>query len=201
MTTPVAPLRLTRHWPFTPAAGVDCAAFVHRGVQSAHTARRRGGWDSIRVDEGAIWSGVREVRHAVVAYAPRELETHHRLLRCHLGACESRRLQVPAGAESLRESRESGVYRRAVCYPIDGELARRAWVREPADTVGAHALGELDRLLTRGGGAVATAAAGPAVSPLLRVPPQPALITGTTATMASAASGRSVLLIVTPFVR
>src|SRR5262249_32449517 len=45
------------------------------------------------------------------------------------------------------------------------------------------------------------AGAAALVPPLLRVPPQPALITATVATMARAASGRSVLLMVPPFVR
>ncbi|HEY9375792.1 MAG TPA: hypothetical protein VIQ02_01685, partial [Jiangellaceae bacterium] len=38
------------------------------------------------------------------------------------------------------------------------------------------------------------------VPPLLREPPQPALITATMATMARAASGRSVLVMVSPLV-
>src|SRR5205807_4252625 len=48
--------------------------------------------------------------------------------------------------------------------------------------------------------AVRLVPAGPAVlvPPLLRVPPQPALITATMATIARAASGRSVLLMVSP---
>src|SRR4026209_2465221 len=48
---------------------------------------------------------------------------------------------------------------RMSVVPLD-EVARRVRVRELPDAVGAHALGELHRLLMRGGGVVATAAAG-----------------------------------------
>src|SRR5262249_33448569 len=47
---------------------------------------------------------------------------------------------------------------------------------------------------------VLPAGAAVLVPPLLPVPPQPALITATTATMARAGSGRSVLLMVSPLV-
>src|SRR5262249_12988062 len=136
------------------------AALLHRGVQSAHTTVPIGGWDSIRVDERRIWVGVREVLHAVVADALGELEGRLLLLGAPLVAREPRWLQVLTHADCLRARRAVRVQRRAVRYRIDCQLARRVRVRELPDAVGAHALGELRRLLTSGGGAVGSAAAG-----------------------------------------
>src|SRR5439155_19296515 len=93
-------------------------------------------------------------------YALGELEAHRPLLGRHLAAREPRRLQLLARAHGLLERRAACVQRRAVRYGIDRQLARRVRVRERADTVGAHALGEPHRLLMSGGGAVAAAAAG-----------------------------------------
>src|SRR5262249_24362333 len=89
-----------------------------------------------------------------------ELEGIRLLLGAPLVAREPRWLQVLTRADGLLERRAVRVQRRAVRYPIDGELARRVRVRELPDAVGAHALGELHRLLTNGGGGVGAAAAG-----------------------------------------
>ena len=63
-----------------------------------------------------------------------------------LGAREAGRLQVLARVDGLLPRRAVRVHRRAVHHPVDGQLARRVRVRERADAVGAHALGELHRL-------------------------------------------------------
>ena len=106
-----------------------------------------------------------------------------------LRAREPRWLQVLTRADGLLERRAVRVQRRAVRTPSMVEVARRVRVRERADPVGAHALGELHRLLPSGG--VLVARVLPAV-PVRQVrSTQPAAIR---ATMARAASGRSVLL-------
>ena len=119
------------------------------------------------------------------------------LLGAPLAAREPRWLQVLARADGLLERRGARVQRRAVRYRIDGELARRVRVRELADTVAAHALGELHPLLSIGGGVVAAAAA--AGLPAGALEPH-ALIRATMAIRARAASGRSSLLMFSPCV-
>src|SRR4029450_7688133 len=140
-------------------ARVDRAARIRRGPEPRNAQRTPacGGWDSIGVDEGPIWGGVGEVLDAVVAHAPGEVEGHLLLLGTPLVAREPRWLEVLTCAVGLLERRAARVHRRSVRYPIDGQRARRVGVRERADPVGAHALGELHRLLVRGGGAVARA--------------------------------------------
>src|SRR4029453_19076265 len=136
------------------------AALLHGGVEKGHTSLRVGRWDSSRVDEGLIWAGVREVLHAVVADALSEREGRLLLLGSPAVPGEPRWLQVPARSEGLLERRGARVPRRAVRHRIDGQLARRVRVRERADTVTSHALGEPHRPPMSGGGAVAAAAAG-----------------------------------------
>src|SRR4029453_13647143 len=136
------------------------AARPHRSVENAQPTRRSGGWDSTRVNEGIVSGGIRKVLHAVLAYALGELEGSVLLLGAPLVAREPRRLQIPAGAECLLERRGARVHRRAVRHRIDGQRARRVRVRERADTVGSHALGELHRLLPSGGVRVSAGAAG-----------------------------------------
>ena len=107
------------------------------------------------------------------------------LLGAPLAAREPRWLQVLARADGLLERRAARVQRRAVHHPVDGQLARRVRVRERADPVGAHALGELHRLLTggaRGAGAAGSAGLGRCVRTTAR---------GDQATRARAASGRA----------
>src|SRR5207244_6995259 len=82
------------------------------------------------------------------------------LLGTPLAAHEPRWLQVLTRADGLLPRRGARVQLRAVYCPINGERARRVRVRERADAVGAHARGELHRLLTIGGVGVAAAAAG-----------------------------------------
>ena len=135
--------------PRTPACGGVTAALLHRGVENAHTTRRCRGWDSIRVDERPIsgWGRGSPARRC------RGCTGRTR------GAPSSARASPcvpvnPGGSRSLHalmacfERRGARVHRRAVRYPVDGQLARRVRVRERADTVVAHALGELHRLLT-----------------------------------------------------
>ena len=55
-------------------------------METAHPPGFRGGWDSTRVDEGPIWSGVREVIHAVFPDAPGELECRLLLIGAPLAA-------------------------------------------------------------------------------------------------------------------
>src|SRR4029450_6604221 len=102
----------------------EVAALPHCSVENVHTTRHVGGWDSIRVDKGPIRGGVREVLHAVVAYALGELEARLPLLGRHLATREPRRLQIPTRAEGLLERRGAGVQRRAVRPRFDGQLTR-----------------------------------------------------------------------------
>src|SRR5439155_26009901 len=82
------------------------------------------------------------------------------LLGAPLVACEPRWLEILARAESLLERRRTRVHRGAVRYRVDGQRTRRVRVRKSANTVGAHALGELHRLRTSGRRARVTAAHG-----------------------------------------
>src|SRR5207245_7835308 len=107
----------------------EIAALLHRGVDRRN-AIPCGGWVSIRVDEGPIWGGVREVLHAVVADALGELEGILLLLGGPLVSREPRWLQVLAGAAGLRERRAVRVQPRAVCYHTAGEIAARLRVRD-----------------------------------------------------------------------
>src|SRR5205823_12300569 len=134
------------------------AALLHRGVETAHPPGLCGGWDAIRVDERPVWEGIREVLHPVLTDALGELEGRVLLLRAPLAAREVRWLQALTRADGLLERWAARVQRRAVRHRIDGELPRRARVRELADPVAAHALGELHRLLSTGQGAAAAAA-------------------------------------------
>jgi hypothetical protein len=88
-----------------------------------------------------------------------------------------------ARADGCLPRRGARVQRRACLYPV-GERARRIRVRELTDSVVAHALGELHRLLMVGGVRVAGVAA---LGRWVRT------ATPIRATMARAASGRSVL--------
>src|SRR5690349_5381935 len=100
----------------------ETAALLHRGVENVHTILRCGGWDSIRIDHGPIWVGVREVLHAVVADALGELESRFLLLGTPLASRESCRLQVLTRADGLLERRGVRVQRRAVRYIFDGKI-------------------------------------------------------------------------------
>src|SRR2546426_11129941 len=126
------------------------AARVHRGVEDGHAARLVGGRDSIRIDEGLTVAGVRKVLHAVLADALGELEGRRLLRGSQFGAQRARWLQGLARGNGLPP------HRGAHTDPIRRELARRVWVWKVADAVGAHALGELHRLLTGGAGAPMT---------------------------------------------
>src|SRR5262249_11849771 len=153
---PTTAASLTR--PYAGLVGVPPAR-LRRGVENAHTTGRIRGWDSTRVDEGVTGAGIRKVLHAVVAYALSEPESGLLLLGTPLVACEPRRLQLLARAEGLLDRRGVRVHRRAVRHRFDGQRARRVRVRERADTVGAHALGELHGPRVRGACLGAAAAA------------------------------------------
>src|SRR5579884_3851270 len=133
-----------------PYAGRGCvpAAFPHRRVEKRETTRgcRRG--NAIRVDKWVSLGRVRKVPHAVIADALSERESRSLFLGASLAAREPRRLQVLARAERVRERPRARVQRRAVRYRVDGQCTRRVGVRKRAETVGAHALGELHRLGT-----------------------------------------------------
>src|ERR1700704_2460942 len=93
---PGRPLRQAPNASASPAPLDACtrgeiAAFLHRRVDRCNAIP---GWDSIRVDEGPIWGGVREVLHAVVADALGELEGRLLLLGAPLVAPEPPGLQV-----------------------------------------------------------------------------------------------------------
>ena len=60
--------------PLTPAAAAKSRHFCIAALRMLMPPGRCRGWDSIRVDEGPIRGGVREVLHAVVADALGELE-------------------------------------------------------------------------------------------------------------------------------
>src|SRR4029079_2538208 len=87
---------------------------------------------------------VRKVLHAVLAYALGEREALLLLLGAPLCTQSARWLQVLARVDGPLE------HRGAHTDPID-ELARRVRVREVADAVRPHALGELHRLVPVGG--------------------------------------------------
>src|SRR5579864_9712457 len=127
--------------PRHPRCRREAAALLHRSVENRPASVRSGGRDLIRVDEWRIWGGVWEVLHAVVAHALGELERRLLLLRGPGHAHEPGRLEVFTRGQRLLECRAVRVHRRAVCYLIDGERARRVRIRELADAVVAHALG------------------------------------------------------------
>src|SRR3954454_14490741 len=140
--------------------GREIAALVHRGVENAHSTCRVGGWDSIRIDERLAGGGIRKVRHSVLPDALGECEGGVLLIGGPVSAArESRRLQVLAGGGGPLPLRAVRVQRGAVQHPIDRQVARRIRVRELADAVLTHALGELHRLLLSCGGRVAALAA------------------------------------------
>src|SRR5262249_48209634 len=136
-------------------ARVDRAARIRRGPEPRNAQRTPacGGWESVGVGEGPIGRGGGGGPYAGGRQAQGGFEGHLLLLGTPLVAREPRWLQVLTCAAGLLERRAARVHRRSVRYPIDGQLARRVRVRERADPVGAHALGELHRLLVRGGGA------------------------------------------------
>src|SRR5439155_13136915 len=117
----------------------------------------RGG-NAIRVYKRVSLGRVRNVPHAVIADALSERESSLLLLGTSLVAREPRRLQVLARAERVLERPRARIQRRAVRYRVDGQRTRRVGVRKRADTVGAHALGELHRLGTSRRHAACTAA-------------------------------------------
>ena len=94
------------------------------------------------------------------AYALGELEALRLLLGAPFLTCEPRRLQVLAGVDRPIPYRAVRVNRRAVHHPIGCQLARPGRVRELRDSVFAHALRELHRLLAIGGVRVAGVALG-----------------------------------------
>ena len=135
-------LRLTARHPSRAGEGV--AALLHRGVEHAHAPGSRGGWDSIRVDEG---------RHPGSGPGSPSRRCRGCTGRTRGPPAAARALRLwpvnPAGSRSLHaldgllERRGARVQRRAVRHRIDRQLARRVRVRELADAVVAHALGEL----------------------------------------------------------
>src|SRR5438105_1148941 len=141
-------------------AGRGCvlAAPVHRRVEDRHATRLVGRRDTIRVDEGLRDARIREVAHAVVANALRELESSLLLLGRPLVPREPRRLEILAPAERVLERRRVRIHRRAVRDGVDRQCAGCVWVREGAYAVAAHAFGELHDLRASGRRALSSAA-------------------------------------------
>src|SRR4051812_14989715 len=92
-----------RSWGSHTHSRPELPAGLHRGVEEAHPFRGCGGWDPGRVDDRCVGVGVREVLHAVVADALRELERRRLLLWGPLLTREPGWLHVLARGRGLLE--------------------------------------------------------------------------------------------------